>query len=279
MPRSTPSDIAALDPVRDHLKIVQWVGEYEFPFETQRSLEFALFRTFAVPTISSLLAQTGYFAAHGQKRYDDTALIIAEIAENGYDSERGRAAIRRMNQIHHHFPISNDDYLYVLSTFVFEPSRFGRLLSWRDSTYNERLANYVFWCEIGRRMNIRDIPDTLEAFEQFNQAYERDHFQYAETNHQVAEASVQVFLHWYPPLLRPIARQAIYALMDDHLLQAVGFPRPPQLLRWLVRSALRLRAQVVRWLPRRWKPFLLTTSPLRSYPSGYTIDNLGPEDR
>ncbi len=47
MPRSTPPDIAALDPVRDHLKIVQWVGEYEFPFETQRSLEFALFRTFA----------------------------------------------------------------------------------------------------------------------------------------------------------------------------------------------------------------------------------------
>lgn len=62
-----------------------------------------------MPTISSLLAQTGYFAAHGQKRYDDTALIIAEIAENGYDSERGRAAIRRMNQIYHHFPISNGD--------------------------------------------------------------------------------------------------------------------------------------------------------------------------
>lgn len=70
---------------------------------------------------------------------------------------------------------------------MFEPSRFGRLLSWRDFTYNERLANYVFWREIGRRMNIHDIPDTLEAFEQFNQAYERDHFQYAETNHQVAE--------------------------------------------------------------------------------------------
>src|SRR5258706_9468434 len=98
----TPPEITAFDPIRDHLKIVQWVGEYEFPFETQRSLEFALFRTFAVPSISGLLASTGHFVAHGQKRYDDTALIIAEIAENGYDSERGRDAIRRMNQIHHH---------------------------------------------------------------------------------------------------------------------------------------------------------------------------------
>lgn len=274
--RRTPSEIAALDPIRDHLKIVQWVGEYEFPFETQRSLEFALFRTFAVPSISGLLASTGYFAGHGQKRYDDTALIIAEIAENGYDSERGRAAIRRMNQIHHHFPISNDDYLYVLSTFVFEPSRFGRLLSWRESTYNERLANYTFWREIGKRMNIQHIPDTLEAFDQFNRDYERDHFRYAASNQQVAESSVRVFLAWFPALLRPLARQVIYALMDDSLLEAVGFPKPPRWWRGLVRGVLRLRAAVVKWTPRRRKPFLLTQSALRSYPDGYTLDDVGP---
>ncbi|MBI1280840.1 MAG: DUF2236 domain-containing protein [Anaerolineaceae bacterium] len=278
-PRFTPPEIAALDPVRDHLQIVQWVGEYEFPFETQRSLEFALFRTFAVPSISSLLASTGHFGAHGQKRYDDTALIIAEIAEHGYDSERGQAAIRRMNQIHHHFAISNDDYLYVLSTFVFEPSRFGRLLSWREATDNEKLANYIFWREIGRRMNIRNIPDTLQAFEQFNCDYERDHFRFAESNHQVAESSVRVFLQWYPAILRPIARHVIYALMDDALLEAVGFPAPPQWWRWLVRKALRVRAFIVKWMPRRRKPFLLTQSAIRTYPTGYKIDGLGPQDR
>jgi hypothetical protein len=277
-PRQTPPEITALDPIRDHLKIVQWVGEYEFPFETQRSLEFALFRTFAVPSISGLLASTGHFAAHGQKRYDDTALIIAEIAENGYDSERGRAAIRRMNQIHHHFPISNDDYLYVLSTFVFEPSRFGRLLSWREATDNEKLANYIFWREIGRRMNIQNIPDSIQAFDQFNRDYEREHFRYADTNHQVAESSVRVFLQWYPAILRPIARQVIYALMDDPLLEAVGFPKPPGWGRWLVRKGLRLRANIVKWLPRRKQPFLLTHSAIRSYPAGYKMDDLGPED-
>jgi hypothetical protein len=278
IPRRTPPEISALDPIRDHLKIVQWVGEYEFTYETQRSLEFALFRTFAVPSISGLLASTGYFAMHGQKRYDDTALIIAEIAENGYDSERGRAAIRRMNQIHHHFPISNDDYLYVLSTFIFEPSRFGRLLSWREATNNEKLANYIFWCEIGRRMNIQNIPDTIQAFEQFNRDYERDHFHYADSNHQVAESSVQVFLQWYPALLRPLARQVIYTLMDDVLLDAVGFPKPSHWWRGLVRKTLRLRAFVIKWLPRRRKPFLLTQSAIRSYPTGYKMDDLGPDD-
>jgi hypothetical protein len=278
VPRRTPPEITALDPVRDHLKIVQWVGEYEFPFETQRSLEFALFRTFAVPSISGVLASSGHFATHGQKRYDDTALIIAEIAENGYDSERGRDAIRRMNQIHRHFAISNDDYLYVLSTFVFEPSRFGRLLSWREATDNEKLANYIFWREIGRRMNIQNIPDTIQAFEQFNRDYERDHFRYTESNHQVAEASVQVFLQWYPKLLRPLARQAIYALMDDALLEAVGFPKPSRWWRKLVRKALRVRAAFVKWIPRRGKPFLLTQAAIRSYPTGYKMDDLGPDD-
>jgi hypothetical protein len=254
------------------------VGEVEFTYETQRSLEFALFRTFAVPSISSVLASTGHFAAHGQKRYDDTALIIAEIAENGYDSERGRAAIRRMNQIHRHFPISNDDYLYVLSTFVFEPSRFGRLLSWREATDNEKLANFIFWREIGRRMNIQNIPDTIQGFEQFNRDYERDHFRYAETNHRVAESSVKVFLNWYPASLRPLARQVIYALMDDALLDAVGFPRPSRWWRWLVRKGFRVRAHIYKWLPRRRKAFLLTQSAIRSYPTGYKMDDLGPQD-
>ena len=277
-PHATPPEIAALDPVRDHLKIVQWIGEYEFPYETQRSLEFALFRTFAVPSISSVLVSSGHFAAHGQKRYDDTALIIAEIAENGYDSERGHAAIRRMNQIHHHFTISNHDYLYVLSTFVFEPSRFGRLLSWRKATDNEKLANFVFWREIGRRMNIQNIPESIQTFAQFNRDYERDHFRYADTNHQVAESSVQVFLRWYPAPLRPLARQVIYALMDDALLNAVGFPKPPRWWRWLVRKTLRLRAVLVKWMPRRRKPFLLTQSAIRTYPTGYKMDDLGPQD-
>src|SRR5205809_7172136 len=103
--------ILALDPEKDHLEIVYLDNCYEFPFEITRGVEFALFRTFAVPTISTILDQTGEFQYRAQKRSDDTALILAEIVENGYDSERGRAAIRRMNKIHSRLPITNDDYL------------------------------------------------------------------------------------------------------------------------------------------------------------------------
>src|SRR4051794_4723936 len=104
-------EILTLDPVKDHHKIMFYDLCYEFPFDIARALEFALFRTYAVPSISGLLDRTGEFNSHAQKRYDDTDLILNEIAENGYDSERGRAAIRRMNQMHGRFGISNDDFL------------------------------------------------------------------------------------------------------------------------------------------------------------------------
>src|SRR3954469_3544567 len=86
MPRPSYLDqIRALDPVRDHQRIVFLSTCCEFPFDTTRALEFALFRTFCVPSISALLDRTGEFANRAQKRYDDTDIIISELMERGYD--------------------------------------------------------------------------------------------------------------------------------------------------------------------------------------------------
>ncbi len=67
----------------------------------------------------------------------------------GYDSPEGRRAIRRMNQIHGRFEISNDDFLYVLSSFVFEPIRWNARFGWRPLIEAERLASFHFWLEVG----------------------------------------------------------------------------------------------------------------------------------
>src|SRR3954452_17297626 len=122
MPRpSYLEQIRALDPVKDHQRVVFLSTCCEFPFDTTRSLEFALFRTFCVPSISALLDRTGEFGARAQKRYDDTDLIASELMEGGYDSGRGTRPLRRMTQLHGRFVIANEDFQYVLSTFVFEP--------------------------------------------------------------------------------------------------------------------------------------------------------------
>lgn len=268
--------IQQLDPLQDHCQIYHLMTGYEFPWEMTRSLEIALMRTFCVPSISALLDKTGEFKHRPQKRYDDTGLIIAEIAKSGYDSDRGSQAIERMNAIHGRFKISNDDFLYVLSTFIYEPIRWNVRFSWRLMCEQERLALFYFWREVGKRMHIQNIPETYEEFERYNLDYERQHFCYSDANRRIGEVTRNLFLSWFPKILRPAIKPAINALLDDTILEAFGFSQPPLLLRLGLTRSLKLRSRVLRLFPPRRQANFYTDLPTRSYPNGYDIAQLGP---
>lgn len=261
---------------KDAHAIVRRLACFDFPFDTTRALEFALFRTFCVPRIAALLDHTREFGRFAQKRYDDTDLLISEFVENGYDSERGRAAIERMNAIHGRFRIANEDFLYVLSTFVYEPIRWNARFGWRRFNEAERLASFHFWREVGRRMGIRDLPDDYDAFERFNIDYEARHFRYTDAGHRVACATREMFSAWFPRALRPLVRRVIYALLDEPARRAAGFPAPGPLLARLVPWGLRLRGRLAGWLPARRHPRLRTMLKRPTYPRGYRTEDLGP---
>ena len=276
MPRPGALDqILRLDPERDHQRICYLSACVEFPWDTSRSLELALFRTYCVPRMTEILVSTGEFTRHAQKRYDDTVLILAELLESGYDSERGRAAQRTMNRLHGLYPIRNEDFLYVLSTFIYEPIRWNARFGWRPLTEQEKLAGFHFWRVIGRRMNIRAIPESFEAFERYNVEYERREFRNAASNRVIADATKAVFASWFPAPLGPLVDAAIYALLDEPVLDAFGYPYPSPAARRCVEGGRRLRARVVRHLPRRRRPRLLTAMRHRNYPHGYSVDQLG----
>ena len=133
-----------------------------------------------------------------------------------------------MNRIHGRFEIANEDFLYVLSSFVFEPIRWNARFGWRPLIETEKLATFEFWREVGRRMAIRDIPDGYAELERFNEEYERERFRRTEATERVGRATRDMFLAWFPGLPRRFGSQAIYALMDDRLLDAFGFPHPPR---------------------------------------------------
>jgi hypothetical protein len=269
-------EIERLDPERDHQRIVHLSVGYEFPWDSIRSLEIALYRTYCVPSISALLDRTGEFRERAQQRYDDTSLIVAEICQWGYESGRGKEALERMNWAHSHFNISNDDFLYVLSTFIYEPVRWIDAFGWRPTCRNERLGYYCFWREVGRRMGIRDIPASYDAFQEWSRAYERAQFRFAETNHRVGAATRDLFAAWFPRLLSPVVHYSIYALLDERTIAAFGFPKPLPLSRSLIRAVLKLRGRVVRCLPPRRQPHFFTDDRNRTYPRGYRISELGP---
>jgi hypothetical protein len=270
--------IEGLDPARDFHEIYRLMTTYEFPWDMNQALSFALFRTYAVPSIGGLLARTGELVDRAQKRYDDTVIVLDAILEHGLADGEGRAALRRMNQMHGAYDIGNDDMRYVLSTFVVTPIRWLDDFGWRPMTEHERVASANYYRELGRHMAIRDIPETWSDFATFLEDYERAHFGADPGGRRVAESTVELFTTFPPNNLLPkaLVNQMSYALMDEPLLAAFGFPQPNQVFRMLVRGGLKARGRLVRLLPPRRTPRWPRDMPqVRSYPCGYEIEQVG----
>lgn len=273
---ATRSRSAGLDPEADHLEIVRNLSLYEFPWDTLQALSLALFRTYAVPSIGGLLARTGAFTEATQKRYDDTALLLEVVGVEGFATPQGRAAIRRINQMHRMYEISNDDMRYVLATFVVVPARWNAAFGWRRLTDTELRGAVRYYRELGRHLGIRDVPETYEGFAQLMDDYEAAHFGYDEGAARVARATLDLLASFYPRRARRVVDVFSRALMEPELLAAFGLAEPGRAARLAARAALRLRARFVALLPPRRKPFhVRDLRRIRSYPRGFAVEDLG----
>ncbi|MEE1823521.1 oxygenase MpaB family protein [Streptomyces sp. BE20] len=271
--------IQQMDPETEFTEIYRISSWYEFPWDTVQSLSFALYRTYAVPGIGRLLAETGEFTGRTQKRYNDTTLILEAVLEHGFDSTQGREAIRRMNQMHRRYDISDADFLYVLATFVVIPKRWLDDYGWRRYSPHERRAATNYFRELGRHMGLPGIPETFEEFEQLLDDYERAHFAFDPGGRAVSDSTLGLMASWYPVPLRPSMRLSSICLLDDPLREAFGYPAPPAALRRAVRTGMWLRGRAVRLLPPRRRPYLARDNrQVRGYPGypyGYRIGDLG----
>ncbi|WP_438484516.1 oxygenase MpaB family protein [Streptomyces sp. S186] len=268
-------EIRRLDPERDFLRIHRITYAHEFPWDITRALELALYRTYAVPSIGRLLAETGELTDRTQKRYDDTVLLLDTVVEHGFDAGDGRTAIRRINQMHRGYDITNDDMRYVLCTFVVVPIRWIDQYGWRPLSEHEKRAMAAYYRTLGRHMGIADIPRTHEEFARCLDAYEEAHFGWDAGARRVADVSLDLMAGWYGPLA-PVVRAASKALLDDALLDTFGYDRPRPTVRTAVHTALKLRARAVRLLPPRRTPHYARQNPeIKGYPDGYRVAELG----
>ncbi|MGP3684227.1 oxygenase MpaB family protein [Streptomyces sp. IBSNAI002] len=269
-------EILRLDPDKDFLAIYRLTATYEFPWDFARALELALFRTYAVPSIGGLLAETGEFTDRTQKRYDDTALLLDAIVEHGFEHGTARTAIRRVNQMHRSYDISNEDMRYVLCTFVVIPARWLDAYGWRPLTHHERRASATYYATLGGHLGITDVPGSFEEFESTLDAYEEERFGWDEGARKVADSTLDLMASWYPAPLAPAVRGVGLALLDEPLLDAFRLTRPRPRVRRLVQGALRLRGRAVRLLPPRKAPHYGRQNPeIKSYPGGYDVGELG----
>jgi hypothetical protein len=254
---------------------------------------FGFFRTFAIPSISKILCKTGQFNKNPIKRYDDTELLIREFSEHHYDSERGQVALRRLNYIHSNYKIRNEDFLYTLGVFVFTQEDFGDRTSCFQGEAVElfKTTNFLYWCDIARRMGIQNVPDDRNAFRRWYEAFEQREMVYAPTNREVADAALAIVDRLpVPSFIHRFAKNSVVALMDERLRRALGYDKPNRLLVAAVRGLVYLQSLVQEYcLP----PRTLDASKLRTprepggcprfslfpkspYVNGYRTGDLGP---
>ncbi len=267
-----------LDPVRDFQEISLHVSVYDFPWDYTQALSFALFRTYAVPSIGRLLHDTGEFTTRVQKRYDDTGLLLEEVQRHGFGSDRGRSAVRRINQMHGMYDISNDDLRYVLATFIVVPKRWMDDYGFRPLGPNEVTATTNYYLELGRRMAIKNLPEDFAGFEKLLDDYEDEHFAFDPGGRRVADSTLDLMTTFPPTSYAPkwLARRFALALMDEPLLRAFRYPIPTRFERVLFNGAMWARARLLRFFPGRSKPkWVSSYGYYRTYPAGYEIDDLG----
>lgn len=241
-----------------------WVSsKWDAPFLVEKSLEFALFKTYGIESIAEILLKTGQLSKEDNvsRRYIDTAVLIQTWAcvpitgpGSGLDKlpegadPRGAIAIARTNWLHSKYKISNDDFLYTLSLFILEPAKWMEKYEWRSLTALERQAYFVFWAEIGRRMGIQNIPETIGELEQWCEEYEEAHMLPSPINEEVARWTIHLLLYHIPSFVKPIGEQAVAALCPDRLRVAIMAPKPSAWVVGLVSTALTARKLFLRHL-------------------------------
>jgi hypothetical protein len=266
----------ALDPATDYVQIYRNVVMYEFPWDMNQALSFALFRTYAVPGIGRLLFETGEFTERVQRRYDDTAILLEQPFVHGFEAPEGRAALRRINQMHKSYDIPNHELRYVLSTFVVVPKRWLDDYGKRALTHKEVLASVAYFRALARRLNVTDVPETYEDFARLMDDYEAEHFAYDAGARQVADSTMALMQTFHPAVAARAVEVFSRGIMDQPLRDAFGYDAPAPRVERLSRAGLRARGRALRLFPARTRAKTSADLPwIRSYPDGFEIDKLG----
>jgi len=269
-------EIDSLDEHKDVQRIVYLMAKYEFSWDIVRSLDLALFYSYGSDSVSKLLARTGEFEKHGQKRYDDTAILIGHFIESGWDGEYGRRAIERMTKTHGHYTIPNDDFIFVLWTFIEFPIRWAEDYGRRPMTQHEQNAWFNFWVEIGRRMGMVNVPQSKGEFDEWIERYESVHMIYAHTTQRIADSTVEVIESWLPKLLRPSVKPTVACLMSDKFLKSVGYDKASPFRRAMVKGVLKLSGKINSVIVFGRYPSLMAERKDKTYARGYKIEEVQP---
>ena len=223
----------------------------EFPFMWSKSMEVAIINTFPHSSIYPRLSINYKFIDNPELRYDDSELIMREIFEHGINSSRGQKSVKRLNNIHSHFNIDNDSYLYVLALFVYVPIKLINNFEWRKFTEKEINAIVKVIKGVGEEMNIKNIPNNYEGFEKvIIDCYNNDKIIKIDDKKRsvlIFISVLEMFLKAYPSCLHNLIKKALFTILDDEIADTLLIEKPNGCTMLIIRHLLYFRGFIIRY--------------------------------
>lgn len=270
-------ELSLLDPYKEFQRIYRDDTLLEFGSDTKLGLNLAFYRAFAIPRIAEVLACTGEIASRPDKRSADTGLLMYELIDAGFNDPRSIQVVSMLNRMHRKWEIQDEDYLYILATFIVVPSRWINERAWRQLTVVEMEAATAFYRELGRRMRISNLPQSYGEADRYLRAYEATHLAPSQAGLALMQSARHVFANRLPAAIRKHSDALLAALLDEKpVQQALGLHRRPTV------AALASAAFAAQRLVRRRRPPVGDSwfTPGRHagslYPDGYELPDLGP---
>ncbi|KAI2622359.1 hypothetical protein GGR54DRAFT_629910 [Hypoxylon sp. NC1633] len=247
--------------------IINFISTWEMPLLQFQALQFGLFKTYGVESISRLLLATGNLTSplRSPKRFEDTAALIGEWLINPPTSDRAVRGVARMNFLHGKYvkegTISNADLLYTLSVFITEPGRFARLYDWRPLNEMEYCAYGVLWKSVGDAMEIqyegylahaesgwRDGIEFADDIAAWAKSYEVVAMKPSTVCAKPARALIPMITYWVPWFAKPFGTELVISLLGERVREAFMLPESGVTASATIYSLIALRRFVLRYL-------------------------------
>ena len=229
--------------VSNQIEIFKQLVRHEFPADFLLAAEIQQLQSFTIPNGTKLLHSTGEFEKHSLKRLDDTRAILYHMGEHDFYSKEAEEMAAHLNKIHGMYNIPNDEFLYTLSGFIFELKEFINNYGWRKLTRNEELAVFHIYRRMGELMQIKNIPDSIEEYEEWKLAYENKHQSFSENNHLVSEGLMHGMKQMVPAFIGPFLAPFIFSLIDKKYSYLLGYKHPNMFTRRFFKSLMSIRRQ------------------------------------
>jgi hypothetical protein len=101
---------------------------------------------------------------------------------------------------------------------VLEPVRWNAKYGWRRMVEQERLAQYFFWRDVGKRMGMKEIPASFDELDAFNREFECKRFAYTPGGTRIAAATREAAVRHLPARSKPRLRS-----LEKHRSYPGGF--------------------------------------------------------